>query len=636
MPLPASNQNEIGAALARLVERADQPKILQIDDARQQQVREAVERAGAQLLGETEIAFTIALAGCTGAGKSTLINALGGGEIAESSDRRPTTMQTKVYHHRDIPAGGLPPQLAAQAKFVSHQRPELRHKVIVDTPDLDTFATQNREATRALLKAASLVIYVFSPERYLEERAWSVIREEQRFSHSLAVINKADLVSPQELAKIAEEIRQRFAEIGHPQIQVLSICAGRHVPGTKPSTPPGPGVLDEFTTLRAYIEHELQTSDLARILREQRIKVVDHLSDEIEGLIPPEFAKHLDSLAASIDSRAKPLAQAIGEPLTDRLTAVESELEPLATMRAHQRFWGPFRIWLSVTDFLRFGLPTLVRQARWLLPGDGVSTVERLLVTSQEQMVDDRIRQAARQVQDYCFQHGLPIGRWREIAAQPSGERFLRDLAARIEARYESQAAGLLAGSGWLTFGVSFVGALVPGLLVVYALGLLVNNLVQTTFSLGLDIVGFIMAISLLFFLVLQGAVDLLLACLQAWSHGGAARAALDDEVRLVLDRWVSLYREQLEEEVQSLREPVAALRDAVARRALHFASASTWEASFVAAPEMEMPAAPALSIFPPAVSDTPVAPTAEKQAEADPAPLDAAARLRRAMDRHK
>src|SRR5205823_2193228 len=132
------------------------------------------------------------LAGCSGAGKSTLINALAGATIAEAAERRPCTMQTKVYHHAAVPGGGLPGALAAEALFVAHDRPELFAKVIVDTPDLDTFATQNRAATKALLKAAGLVIYVFSPERYAEERAWSVIREEQRFSACLAVLNKAD------------------------------------------------------------------------------------------------------------------------------------------------------------------------------------------------------------------------------------------------------------------------------------------------------------------------------------------------------------------------------------------------------------------------------------------------------------
>jgi predicted GTPase len=120
-----------------------------------------------------------------------------------------------------VPSGGLPADLAEQATFVAHARPELRQKVIVDTPDLDTFYTEHRDATRALLKAAGLVIYVFSPERYVEERAWSVIRQEQRFSACLAVLNKSDTVSPEVLQRIAGEIRQRFSETGKPDIPVL-------------------------------------------------------------------------------------------------------------------------------------------------------------------------------------------------------------------------------------------------------------------------------------------------------------------------------------------------------------------------------------------------------------------------------
>lgn len=246
----ASPSSEIATLLTELVERAEAPRALAISAAQCDQLREAVERTGAQLLGEVEISFTIALAGCSGAGKSTLINALAGGTIAEASEIRPTTRQIKVYHHQAVAGGGLPDELARQATFVAHDRPELRHKVIVDTPDLDTFAVQHRAATRALLKAAGLVIYVFSPERYAEERAWSVIREEQRFSHCLAVVNKADTVTPAELAKICDEIRSRFAEMGKADLKVLAICAARHLPHAQNVAAKEP-VLDEFLTLRA-------------------------------------------------------------------------------------------------------------------------------------------------------------------------------------------------------------------------------------------------------------------------------------------------------------------------------------------------------------------------------------------------
>ena len=118
-----------------------------------------------RLAGTRPDAFLIALAGGTGAGTSTLINALAGAPIADVGERRPTTSQLHVYHHHELPRGGLPPWLAANARFVTHDREALRDKVLIDTPDLDSFVREHRELTRELLKAAGLVLYVLSGEK---------------------------------------------------------------------------------------------------------------------------------------------------------------------------------------------------------------------------------------------------------------------------------------------------------------------------------------------------------------------------------------------------------------------------------------------------------------------------------------
>ena len=178
--------------LDRLQETINTPRALVLRAEDRVALEQAVARTRAQLLDTTTPVLTVALAGGTGSGKSTLINALAGAAIAETSPLRPTTTQLHVYHHRDIAAGGLSGELASEAVFVPHDRAALYSKVIVDTPDLDSFATQHRTATRALLKAAGLVLYIFSPQNYRDERTWSVLREEQRYSACAAVLNKRD------------------------------------------------------------------------------------------------------------------------------------------------------------------------------------------------------------------------------------------------------------------------------------------------------------------------------------------------------------------------------------------------------------------------------------------------------------
>ena len=75
--------------------------------------------------------------GGTGVGKSTLLNALAGGDIAQASIARPTTRDPVVYYHESIKADRLDPALR-QCRLMPHDRANLAQKVIVDTPDLDS------------------------------------------------------------------------------------------------------------------------------------------------------------------------------------------------------------------------------------------------------------------------------------------------------------------------------------------------------------------------------------------------------------------------------------------------------------------------------------------------------------------
>ena len=110
---------KVQAALDRLQARVEAPSTLALADDDRAGLLAAVERARAQLLGPSEPVLTLALAGGTGAGKSTLVNALAGKVVAEASAIRPTTRQIQVYHHRDDSLGTLTAELASEAAFVA-------------------------------------------------------------------------------------------------------------------------------------------------------------------------------------------------------------------------------------------------------------------------------------------------------------------------------------------------------------------------------------------------------------------------------------------------------------------------------------------------------------------------------------
>lgn len=634
-------QPQVEQALQRMQAAAEQPRALAIRPEDRAALHQAIQRAHAQLLGQADAVITIALAGCTGSGKSTLINALAGSRIAGVSERRPCTTQTRVYHHAEVPSGGLPEDLAEQATFIAHGRPELRQKVIVDTPDLDTFYTEHRAATRALLKAAGLVIYVFSPERYVEERAWSVIREEQRFSACLAVLNKSDTVAPDVLQRIAGEIRQRFAEMGKPDIPVLCISAARHVSATDAEAADAPEtvtprpaagstpILDEFLTLRAYIEHEIQAGDIAQMLRRQRLAVVDHLESQVNRLIPADAAARLDQLADTARDRARTASDGLADYLAHRLAAMEADLWPLIVVRKHQRFWGPFRTWLAVSDFLRYGLPRLIRQLRLLTLPAGEGTPGQLITADRAETVTDRLRNEARHLQTTCFESGLPVERWRAITSDIDGSQFLTSVARDVEARFEALAAAAYSRGRALPWLISFIAWLMPAGLVIFTAYTFVTQYVEGR-SGGMNLVWDLVAMLILSYLLLHILTGLLMSGRGILPQRSISRQALDEAVRGTVDAWVKAYRSDVEADIADLREPLALLRDAAQGRIVRTA---------LPAPAATEPQESASSQATPAQLPTPAelpADTACEQPSAAPsrsqAPVSAAELLRQSM----
>ena len=135
--------------------------------------------------------LVVMLMGGTGVGKSTLLNALAGGPIAQASLVRPTTRDPVVYYHDSVQLSRLDP-LLQHCRLTQHDRPALESKIIVDTPDLDSNDLANREKLHQLLPLADVVLYVGSQEKYHDKLGWELfVKQRQRRAFAF-VLNKWD------------------------------------------------------------------------------------------------------------------------------------------------------------------------------------------------------------------------------------------------------------------------------------------------------------------------------------------------------------------------------------------------------------------------------------------------------------
>ncbi|GMU93919.1 MAG: hypothetical protein AMXMBFR4_29770 [Candidatus Hydrogenedentota bacterium] len=198
--------------------------------------------------------LVIALVGGSGVGKSTLLNALAGDQLAETSEFRPCTATPAVYQ----PPGsnfGLDGWKRIQGSA-------LEHLVIIDTPDSDTVIRQHRESVIQALTQSDLILICGSPEKYLDEATWSLLRPLAGERTMVCVETKADL----ETESVREHWTKRLHEQGLAVADYFRVSPRRSL-GRKLGDPAAPRDEFDFARLESFLHEELSTERARRIKR---------------------------------------------------------------------------------------------------------------------------------------------------------------------------------------------------------------------------------------------------------------------------------------------------------------------------------------------------------------------------------
>jgi hypothetical protein len=175
--------------------------------------------------------YVLALAGGTGVGKSSLLNALAGAELSPPGPLRPTT-RTPIAM---LPIARLEEARAllewlggAEIRMAPGDGPAI---AIVDLPDLDSIEPGHAARVDSVLPRVDSVLWVTDPEKYDDAMLHDAYlrRWMPRLARQAIVINKSDRLATGDVQRVAADLRTRLALEGLPPIAVLSASAIRDV-----------------------------------------------------------------------------------------------------------------------------------------------------------------------------------------------------------------------------------------------------------------------------------------------------------------------------------------------------------------------------------------------------------------------
>ena len=243
-----ANPRDLGGCLEALERVAEAAERLGLDAAA---ARETLADARTRL-GFPGTAFVCALAGGTGAGKSSLLNALAGREVSRPGATRPGTAEPVAWVPADA-AAELGPLLrwVGVDKVVSHHDPHFSDLCLLDLPDYDSVEARHRATVDQVLPRVDAVCWVLDPEKYNDR----VLHEDylrplaHHADRAVFVVNRRDVIGDDgQVAALTADLRRTLAADG---------IQGRPVFVVSADPPDGAG-RGELEDLRSWLSERLQ------------------------------------------------------------------------------------------------------------------------------------------------------------------------------------------------------------------------------------------------------------------------------------------------------------------------------------------------------------------------------------------
>lgn len=219
----------------------------------------------------------VVVAGSTGSGKSTVVNALLGEQLTASGVLRPTTRVPHLFHH---PLDTQVLTAVERRATVAATEAVPRGLAIVDSPDLDSVRGENREIARELLGAADLWIFVTTAARYGDAVPWDALRSGAERGASIAIV--LNRVTMDVAAQVRSDLVERLRDEGLEMLPLFVIPEDTASRGEVPHDVVG-GLgrwLDSVAAASAATIVERTLHGSAEALKEWLERLAEHMDDQ--------------------------------------------------------------------------------------------------------------------------------------------------------------------------------------------------------------------------------------------------------------------------------------------------------------------------------------------------------------------
>ena len=171
----------------------------------------------------------IGVFGATGSGKSSLVNALVGDEVARTHVRRPTTSEALSVTWDPEGAIDLLDWLQVRERIV-RERPidgRASQLILLDLPDFDSVEIANRAIAERLAAQVDALIWVVDPQKYADDvlHAQFIAPHARHGAVTLIVLNQVDRLAPGEANAVVASLAGIVERDGIAKARVLAVSA---------------------------------------------------------------------------------------------------------------------------------------------------------------------------------------------------------------------------------------------------------------------------------------------------------------------------------------------------------------------------------------------------------------------------